>query len=118
MRPHRAFARQNAFGYWEGCIEYPCGTVSAVTNAKHTEGAALDIAQRMIEGADERLAEKERRHERLRQNWRLYGSVLPGTVSVPANAPHQARAIASRPECSCSASGYDPECKWEGHHHA
>lgn len=33
-------------------------------------------------------------------------------------APHQARAIASRPECSCSASGYDPECKWEGHHHA
>ena len=85
MKPHRAFARQNAYGYWEGCIEYPCGTVSAVTNAKHTEGTALDIAQRMIEGADERWAEKERRHKRLRRNWRLYGSIMPGTVSVPAN---------------------------------
>ena len=85
MKAHRAFARQNAYGYWEGCIEYPCGTVSAVTNAKYTEGAALDIAQRMIEGADERWAEKERRHKRLRRNWRLYGSIMPGTVSVPAN---------------------------------
>jgi hypothetical protein len=54
MKPHRAFARKNALGYWEGCIEYPDGTVSAVTNAKHTEGAACAIAQRMIEGADER----------------------------------------------------------------
>jgi len=35
-----------------------------------------------------------------------------------SNAPHQARAVASRAPCSCSASGYDPECKWEGHHHA
>lgn len=85
MKAHRAFARQNAYGYWEGCIEYPCGTVAAVTNAKYTEGAALDIAQRMIEGADERRAEKERRHKRLRRNWRLYGSIMPGTVSVPAN---------------------------------
>lgn len=32
-----------------------------------------------------------------------------------ANAPHQARAVASRAPCSCSA-GYDPNCQWEGHH--
>lgn len=63
MRPHRAFARQNALGYWVGCIEYPCGMVSAVTNAKHTEGAALEIAQRMSEGADELWTRKERRHD-------------------------------------------------------
>ena len=82
MRPHKAFARQNSFGYWEGCIEFPCGTVSAVTNPKHTEGAALDIAQRMIEGADERWAERERRRERLRRDGGLYGNIVPGTVSV------------------------------------
>ena len=86
MKPHRAFARQNAYGYWEGCIEYPSGTVSAVTNAKHTESAALDIAQRMGAGADERWAEKERRHTRLRRNWRLYGSIMPGTVSRRDNS--------------------------------
>ena len=70
MRPHRAFTRQNALGYWVGCIEYPSGTVAAVTNAKHTEGAALEIAQRMSEGADELWARKERRRERLR-DWVL-----------------------------------------------
>ncbi len=32
------------------------------------------------------------------------------------NAEHQSRVLPS-PECSCSA-GFDPECKWEGHHHA
>ena len=52
IKTRRAFARQNASGYWEGCIEYPSGVVFAVTNAKHTEDAALAIAQRMIEGAD------------------------------------------------------------------
>jgi hypothetical protein len=35
-----------------------------------------------------------------------------------ANAKHEPRAVASRAPCSCSASGYDPECKWDGHHHA
>jgi len=102
MKPHRAFARQNAYGYWEGCIEYPCGTVSAVTNAKHTEGAALGIAQRMLEGADERWAEKERRHKQLRRNWRLYGNIMPGTVSVPANAERQRAGDSRYAEPPCS----------------
>lgn len=75
MKTHRAFARQNA-GYWEGCIEYPCRTVSAVTNAKHTEGAALDIAQRMIEGADARYAKAQSDAEYRRQ-YRL-GRVMAG----------------------------------------
>ena len=70
MKLHRAFARQNALGYWVGCIEYPSGTVAAVTNAKHTEGAALEIAQRMSEGVDELWAREERRSEQLR-DWRL-----------------------------------------------
>jgi hypothetical protein len=52
MKKHRAFARQNKYGYWEGCIEYHDGTVAAVTNAKHTEGAACDIAKRIIEGIE------------------------------------------------------------------
>lgn len=85
IKPHRAFARQNIYGFWEGCIEYPCGTVSAVTNAKYNEVTALEIAQRMIEGADERWAEKERKRELLNRNWRLYGSIMPGTVSIPRN---------------------------------
>ena len=34
------------------------------------------------------------------------------------NAEHEPRAVASRAPCSCSAAGFDPECKWEGHHHA
>ena len=54
MKTQRAFARQNAYGYWEGCIEYPSGVVSGVTNAKHTKDAALAIAQRIVEGSDER----------------------------------------------------------------
>jgi len=33
------------------------------------------------------------------------------------NAEHEPRALASRAPCSCSA-GYDPDCQWEGHHHA
>ncbi len=37
--------------------------------------------------------------------------------SGKANAGHQRRAVARPPECSCSA-GYDPECKWKGHHDA
>ena len=84
MKSHRAFARQNALGYWEGCIEYPCGTVSAVTNAKHTEGAALDIAQRMIEGADERWAVARRNAE-----WRRLhhlGRIRPGEAVPIANS--------------------------------
>jgi hypothetical protein len=83
MKSHRAFARQNALGYWEGCIEYPCGTVSAVTNAKHTEGAALDIAQRMIEGADARYAKAQRDAEYRRQYG--LGRIIPGHATCIAN---------------------------------
>lgn len=83
MKTHRAFARRNALGYWEGCIEYPCGAVSAVTNAKHTEGAALDIAQRMIEGADARYAKAQSDAEYRRQ-YRL-GRVMPGHATCVAN---------------------------------
>ena len=84
MKTHRAFARQNALGYWEGCVEYPCGTVSAVTNAKHTEGAALDIAQHMIEGADARYAKAQSDAEYRRQ-YRL-GRVMPGHATCIARA--------------------------------
>jgi hypothetical protein len=89
MKTHRAFARQNAYGYWEGCIEYPCGTVSAVTNAKHTEGAALDIAQRMSEGADARYAKAQSDAEYRRQ-YRL-GRVMPGHATCIANTKGEAR---------------------------
>ena len=84
MTSHRAFARQNALGSWEGCIEYPCGTVSAVTNAKHTEGAALGIAQRMIEGADARYVKAQRDAEYRRQYG--LGCIMPGHTTCVANS--------------------------------
>ena len=71
MKPHRAFSRQNAYGFWVGYVEYPCGTVSAVTNAKYTEGAALDIAQRICEGADVRHANAQRDAAYRRQRYQL-----------------------------------------------
>ncbi len=39
-------------------------------------------------------------------------------IEARQNAEHETQAVASRAPCSCSAAGYDPECKWEGHHHA
>lgn len=83
MKTHRAFARKNAFGYWEGCIEYPCGTVSAVTNPMNTEGAVFDIAQRMSEGADARHA-KALSDDEYRRQFRL-GRIMPGSATCIAN---------------------------------
>ena len=82
MKSHRAFARKNAHGYWEGCIEYPDGTVAAVTNAKHDEGAALGIAQRMIEGADARMEQQRRDAEWCRQHG--LGRIMLGHATASA----------------------------------
>ena len=71
LKPHRAFSRQNAYGFWVGYVEYPCGTVSAVTNAKHTEGVALNIAQRISEGADVRCENAQRDAAYRRQRYQL-----------------------------------------------
>lgn len=83
MKNHRAFARKNAHGFWEGCIEYPCGTVSAVTNGKHGEGPALEIAQRMAEGLDDRLA-REQKDKDNSISWGFY-NVAPGSATRNAN---------------------------------
>ena len=60
MSKHTAFAKQNKYGYWVGCIQYPNGVISEITNAKYTKCAALEIVERVIEGADERWIETER----------------------------------------------------------
>jgi ssDNA-binding Zn-finger/Zn-ribbon topoisomerase 1 len=45
----KAVTRKNALGYWVGCIQYEDGKVSEISNAKHDERIALEIAQRVIE---------------------------------------------------------------------
>lgn len=47
-----------------------------------------------------------------------WGHIEIEIPDIHANAEREPRAVASRAPCSCSASGYDPECKWEGHDRA
>lgn len=61
---YTAFARLNSAGYWVGCICYPDNTVSEVTNAKHTHGAALDVAARMIDSITESTDKEIRRTQK------------------------------------------------------
>lgn len=69
----RAYAEKNEYGYWVGCIEYANGVKSRVTNAKHDERLAMEIAERMVENSEQRYAEEAKREKRRRENPYLYG---------------------------------------------
>lgn len=53
------FTDKNEHGYWVGCIKYPDGVVAIVTNAKHHESDALDIATRVADQANKLQDEQE-----------------------------------------------------------
>ena len=66
---HLAFAEVNEFGFWVGCVQKPGERIARLTNAKHTEIEAVEIAQRMAAYADER-DEQEQRNAEYRKNFR------------------------------------------------
>lgn len=45
----KTFAIKNDLGFWVGGVEYSNGTRSLITNAKHTECEAIEIAQEFYE---------------------------------------------------------------------
>lgn len=84
MKEHRAFAKKNNFGFWVGCIEFPNGVISEVTNAKHKEEEALEIIEPMVAYLNEREAINQEKMQRRDEMLRMYPSlrpIIPGRVS-------------------------------------
>lgn len=84
MKEHRAFARKNHLGYWVGCIEFPNGVVSEVTNAKHKEDEALAVVEPMVVHLNEMEVINQEKMKRRDEMLRMYPSlrpIIPGRVS-------------------------------------
>lgn len=58
MKKHKAYVEKNEWGFWVGCLEYPCGTRARVTNAQLWRDKALEIAERMATSLD-KITEEE-----------------------------------------------------------
>lgn len=84
MKEHRAFAKKNKFGFWVGCIEFPNGVISEVTNAKHKEEEALEIIEPMVAYLNEMEGINQEKMKRRDEMLRMYPSlrpIIPGRVS-------------------------------------
>lgn len=84
MKEHRAFAKKNKFGFWVGCIEFPSGVISEVTNAKHKEDEAMAVVEPMVAYLNEMEGINQEKMKRRDEMLRMYPSlrpIIPGRVS-------------------------------------